>query len=1313
MTCDVEIVKLASRAWLEKQTVQKDNDIINQLFPLTKDSQGAVLLNSLQYIEQYLWPCFVQEGDNCSDVHLLSTVNLVCENCRTIDNCWTWLTEEKHVEKFFNRIVSMVDNDVIMNNFQKERIICFFLLATRRADLPLLRKITFSMVSLPLYLHISPTKRQKEFDKYPQLKKPWKKILMREEQLRKSKETYLEADFIPNVAADCEKMLVRLKGNWVEQNSEKATSILSEADDSKIDSLRYVERILELFIELLSQLPTRRFFITFLRDFIDTLQFYERFPIDDDLGEPLSHEELLFHFHEKIVTFQKIILKHIPHLKDLAIENASKLTNPEYLSNYLKSVSLEDLLMIADKLDCLPFRPAEDGHHSEFILACIVDHICSYPWRYEAFHKAPLSPTEKDIWDETLLSLEDAFVSNEPLALPKLNLQYLSIGDFILRNFTLYRMEIVHTLRQEIEDALERLNPDIGDMGLTCFRGWARMMLPLQSILLKEKGASRLDSEVPEYVKLDISIDLSSVSSKVRQEWDNIMQHDVLFLLSIQKPYSQEERDMNEDMSFMEKYGVVAVRTFQVIGMLDKDGNFVPEVERNTYLSKANTQMRNFRGYVEAAQFQEDVKNGMDTLYSTEHPDRFNLVLRRKSEENNFKGVLEALKDIFMKSADCVPRWLLDTILGYSDDKLKYSSEEQLNLVDTFVSLDHLEQVLSSIHYSNYSIENTLQGAKTDSIYYTVRFNKSKGDGRVHVVATPYKKESQSPFPTWIRKRNKVWFTSKQVEAIMNGIQKGLSLVVGPPGTGKTDVAVQIISNLYHSSLRNKDIDPKDILRLGHGEEELGLADSFSREGRVNYMLQKRLEDLQEIHHFAQSLMLPGDYSYSCENAHVLFQTYFLPLKEEFFRKLTSHEKSSKLVADIFPFTKFFSASGDTIFRKESLEEDLEVAKSCFHYLERLFQELEACRPFELLRNQRERGDFILLKQARIIAMTCTHAAIRRKDFIEMGFKYDTLVMEESAQVLEVETFIPMVLQRPDFGCYEPRLKRCVLLGDNQQLPPVVKNIALAKYCNLYQSMYNRFLRLGLSHVTLDVQGRSRSSICNLYRWCYPDLKDLPNITDGTDNTYILANSGFRYEYQVLSVGDEKSESQPFPFFYQNLVEAEYIAAVYQYMRLLGYPREKASQKHLLRDVIEHRISWNPSLGMPHRVTTVDKYQGQQNDYVLLSLVRTRNVGHLRDIRRWVVSTSRARLGLYIFCHLPLFQRCADLSQGLKILTCHPSKLELVRNERYGSVCRRIEDAVEDKSQLVTIEDCPQMAKHVQQMVLEDASLLENPILIK
>lgn len=61
--------------------------------------------------------------------------------------------------------------------------------------------------------------------------------------------------------------------------------------------------------------------------------------------------------------------------------------------------------------------------------------------------------------------------------------------------------------------------------------------------------------------------------------------------------------------------------------------------------------------------------------------------------------------------------------------------------------------------------------------------------------------------PTWlpsstssgVKPGNRIAFTPRQVEAIRAGMQPGLTMVVGPPGTGKTDIAVQTIHNLYHN----------------------------------------------------------------------------------------------------------------------------------------------------------------------------------------------------------------------------------------------------------------------------------------------------------------------------------------------------------------------------------------------------------------------------------------------------------------------------------------------------------------------------------
>ena len=118
------------------------------------------------------------------------------------------------------------------------------------------------------------------------------------------------------------------------------------------------------------------------------------------------------------------------------------------------------------------------------------------------------------------------------------------------------------------------------------------------------------------------------------------------------------------------------------------------------------------------------------------------------------------------------------------------------------------------------------------------------------LTVTPVTQENRGPYPKNIPKKNAVRFTPTQVEAIRAGVNPGLTMVVGPPGTGKTDVAVQIISNLYHNfpeqrtlivthsnqalnqlfeKIIHLDVDERHLLRLGHGEEALETEKDFSR----------------------------------------------------------------------------------------------------------------------------------------------------------------------------------------------------------------------------------------------------------------------------------------------------------------------------------------------------------------------------------------------------------------------------------------------------------------------------------------------------
>ena len=558
-------------------------------------------------------------------------------------------------------------------------------------------------------------------------------------------------------------------------------------------------------------------------------------------------------------------------------------------------------------------------------------------------------------------------------------------------------------------------------------------------------------------------------------------------------------------------------------------------------------------------------------------------------------------------------------------------------------------------------------------------------------VSQAYIPPDPGPYPEDQPRHNAVRFTPVQAQAVLSGLQPGLTMLVGPPGTGKTDSAVQILHTLFHNfpnqrtlvithsnaalndlfqKLMERDVPERYLLRLGMGEAELNTDLNFSRQGRVNAMLARRLELLTEVERLARTLGVPDDVAYTCETAAHFWLLHVLARWEAFAAAVArSGEQDPAVVSGRFPFTEFFANAPQPLFAGQSAAADMRKARGCFRHLKVLFTELDECRAFELLKGQADRGNYLLTRQARVVAMTCTHAALKRRDFVRLGFKYDNLVMEESAQILEIETFIPMLLQRPEDGV--SRLKRVVLIGDHHQLPPVVKNVAFQKYCHMDQSLFTRFVRLGTPYIELNAQGRARPSLSSLYNWRYRGLGDLPLVTQGE---YARANAGFAHTAQFIDVPDfdGHGELEPTPHFVQNLGEAEYLVSVYQYMRLLGYPAHKISiittyrgQKHLIRDVVERRCANHPLFGRPAVVTTVDKFQGQQNDFILLSLVRTRIVGHLRDVRRLVVAMSRARLGLYVFGRQSLFAQCYELQPAFSQLLRAPTQLALVPTEQH------------------------------------------------
>lgn len=476
-----------------------------------------------------------------------------------------------------------------------------------------------------------------------------------------------------------------------------------------------------------------------------------------------------------------------------------------------------------------------------------------------------------------------------------------------------------------------------------------------------------------------------------------------------------------------------------------------------------------------------------------------------------------------------------DIILGYGDPSAAHysnlnaspESPVSIDFFDTFLDQDHIKD-----SFPEWTIDK-VDSDRTSPPYKLTFLNEPK-----RIQVQPYRVPNRGPYPSVEPKYNQIRYTVEQVEAIRSGTQPGLTCVVGPPGTGKTDVAVQIINLLYHNHPNQRtlivthsnqalnqifekimalDIDERHLLRLGHGEESLDTDKDFSRYGRVDYVLAKRIELLGEVARLAESLDVASDVASTCETSGYFYLNTVLAKWEAFsaeLAKASQDETEKAVVFDKFPFAKFFENAPQPLFKvsfgkafldffkflfvlqENSFKENVEIATGCWRYLKNVFSQLEEFRAFEMLRLGADRARYLLVREAKIIAMTCTHAALKRSELVQLAFQYDNILMEEAGQILEIETFIPLLLQNPEFG--HNRLKRWIIIGDHQQLPPVIKNVSFQKFANMDQSLFTRFVRLGVPTVTLNWQGRARPSICSLYGWRYGEegLKSMPHVQE-------------------------------------------------------------------------------------------------------------------------------------------------------------------------------------------------------------------------
>ena len=268
-----------------------------------------------------------------------------------------------------------------------------------------------------------------------------------------------------------------------------------------------------------------------------------------------------------------------------------------------------------------------------------------------------------------------------------------------------------------------------------------------------------------------------------------------------------------------------------------------------------------------------------------------------------------------------------------------------------------------------------------------------------------------------------------------------------------------------------------------------------------------------------------------------------------------------------------------------------------------------------------------LFGEARVIASTLVGSANRLLD----GQKFGTVFIDEAAQALEAACWIPI-----------RRCSRVILAGDHCQLPPTVKSIAALK-AGLGKTLMERIVDNKPEVVTLlRMQYRMNEEIMRFSSdWFYGNLvESAPEVKYRS-----ILDLDVPMEWIDTSGLDIREEFVGESFGRINKAEAELtLLSLQQYFERIGKTRilnerldvgiisPYRAQVQYLRSQLRKKEYFKPFRQLIS-VNTVDGFQGQERDIIVISLVRSNDegqIGFLRDLRRMNVAITRARMKLII-----------------------------------------------------------------------------------
>ena len=354
---------------------------------------------------------------------------------------------------------------------------------------------------------------------------------------------------------------------WVVMWVDKLLALLEKAhsdDDLSQEEWKLLHRSLELLLDLLSSIETRQDLVPYL----DAIHFSVRcrllkgtnkgsqdlrladqllrrtekliqFPIRSNTKSAMSKADVISMYHERATIFQKLCHRHYPEqLQEAIYAGVGLLCNGTFLPSALSSLTDEQVWDLVYRLRLVSDESRKSDR--EFCTAVLLHHLTVPP--FDELASYPLYPTERVLWNPSVIPPGRFPESSTVLSLPKLQTQFLSYRDYLLRNFELTRLESAYEIRSDLVNAVKRVQPvevrretdELEQVVETEFRGWARMALELaEPVRIVKVAPPKLGQGHPAEVIAEIAIDLVHCGHAIRREWDALGEFDNLVLVGI------------------------------------------------------------------------------------------------------------------------------------------------------------------------------------------------------------------------------------------------------------------------------------------------------------------------------------------------------------------------------------------------------------------------------------------------------------------------------------------------------------------------------------------------------------------------------------------------------------------------------------------------------------------------------------------------------------------------------------------------------------------------------------------------------------